>query len=166
MRNLDSFACVSIETVKQEYGSGPGRHWFDRDTMRFFKTRLPELAYLSDDQRRAYFVTSEQGPHGPRAYTVRWFDRDVRDVNTHGDFNAMTKSQAMSEMRRVLNHEPQRRRFMTQARKLSDDDVRRHASVVTQNGTLRHDDNSFTACCEWVRQERGLPKLHEDEDAA
>jgi hypothetical protein len=41
-------------------------HWFDRDTMRFFNTRLSSTYYGN-----GVFVSSERSPSGVRRYTVR-----------------------------------------------------------------------------------------------
>lgn len=57
-----------------------GHHWFSRDTMRFFKTRIESTLY-----KNGTFITSEQPPHGPRVYSVR---RAMADgsIDTVGDF--------------------------------------------------------------------------------
>jgi hypothetical protein len=60
----------------------------------------------------------------------------------------------------LLGRSRQRDRQLIEARKLSDDEVRRHASIATDNGPFDPQDISFTAACEWVRRERGLPHLH------
>jgi len=61
----------SIGDVKKKAASC-GSYFFDKDTMRFFNSRILSDVYNhAKDPRIAYFVTSEQGPHGPRAYTVR-----------------------------------------------------------------------------------------------
>lgn len=51
--------------VRQAVTAG-GSHWFDKDTMRFFGTRLSRDLYAG-----RYFVTSEQNPSGVRRYSVR-----------------------------------------------------------------------------------------------
>lgn len=61
----------------------------------------------------------------------------------------------------LLARVPQRVRSLAAARSLSDDDVRRHASIATDNGLFDPTDSSFTTACELVRQERGLPRLHD-----
>lgn len=58
-----------------------GGHWFDADTMRFFKTRIESGLVACDwveatadtpaHPRRHRFVTSEKGPDGVRRYSVR-----------------------------------------------------------------------------------------------
>lgn len=53
-----------------------GGCWFDKSTMRFFKSRIETgivKCWYGEDgvAKRARFVTSEQGPDGRRAYTIR-----------------------------------------------------------------------------------------------
>ena len=82
---------VSIATIRAA-NEAAGRHFFDRDSMRFFRSRIESSnAHLSGDGKRAYFVTSEQfvpssDIPAPRKYTVRVADRETGDVDTHGDF--------------------------------------------------------------------------------
>ncbi len=57
-----------------------GRHWFEADTMEFFKTRLE-----SDLIGGCYFITSERGPYGPRAFSIRLADEDGH-IQTVGEF--------------------------------------------------------------------------------
>ncbi len=57
-----------------------GQHWFDADTMAFFKSRLE-----SDLIDGRYFITSEHGPYGPRAYSIRMADEDAH-IQTIGEF--------------------------------------------------------------------------------
>ena len=69
---------ISIDTVKREYETNNGGYWFSPDTMRFFRSRLSDHAYVNPFNGRAYFVSSEQN-HGfggdyPRLYTVRAYD--------------------------------------------------------------------------------------------
>ncbi len=60
-------------------------HFFDRDTMRFFNSRVGETAYL-DGRGGAYFTTSEKGPDGRRGYSVRHYDPERCGVDTVGKF--------------------------------------------------------------------------------
>ncbi len=57
-----------------------GRHWFETDTMEFFKSRLE-----SDLIDGRYFISSEHGPYGPRAFSVRMADEDAH-IQTVGEF--------------------------------------------------------------------------------
>ncbi len=62
-----------------------GRHWFEPDTMRFFKTRLCGNA-LPGNNGNMFFVSSERGPNKVRAYSVREFEVNTGTVNTVGKF--------------------------------------------------------------------------------
>lgn len=57
-----------------------GNHWFDRETMRSFGTRI-ESGIIGE----CYFITSEQHMDGPRKFTVRKFDA-TGEVDTVGEF--------------------------------------------------------------------------------
>ncbi len=57
-----------------------GHHWFDADTMEFFKSRLE-----SDLIDGRYFITSERGPYGPRAFSICMADEDAH-IQTVGEF--------------------------------------------------------------------------------
>lgn len=69
-----------------------GGHWFEPSTLRFFSSRVQEAFYGSKDGR-AYFVTSERGPHGPRAYSVRVAQLDG-SIDTVGEFQGYRTGQA------------------------------------------------------------------------
>ncbi len=73
-----------------------GRHWFETDTMEFFKTRLE-----SDLIDGRYFISSERGPYGPRAYTIRLADEDAH-IQTVGEFMGYkTKTDAIHAVTRL-----------------------------------------------------------------
>lgn len=63
-----------------------GRHFFERDTLRFFKSRVSDRTYPAADGR-TFFVTSERHRNDPRRYTVR-VTRDGADIDTVGGFQA------------------------------------------------------------------------------
>lgn len=69
-----------------------GSHWWDADTMRFFKLRVHPRVYQGSGG--IYFVTSEKGPSGVRACSVRRFnpEQDLRDVETVGAFNCYSRA--------------------------------------------------------------------------
>ena len=75
---------IDTANIRAHYGHGPGRHWFDPDTLRFFRTRIGETAYSVGSV--ALFVTSEQPPGGRRAYTVHRYDFDTRTISTADTF--------------------------------------------------------------------------------
>jgi hypothetical protein len=64
-----------------------GGHWFDRDTMRFFKTRIESgaVALHTEDCHKARFITSEKGPDGVRKYSIREAQPDG-SIDTVGEF--------------------------------------------------------------------------------
>src|SRR5512139_2521796 len=80
-----AFYTISMYTVKREYEQNNGGYWFSKDTMRFFRSRLSDHAYIHPTRGRAFFVSSEQnhgfgGPY-PRLYTVRMYDLITGDIN-------------------------------------------------------------------------------------
>lgn len=93
---------IGMDEVERIYSPGIGRHWFDADSMRCFRTRLPQAAYKGDGG--IYFVTSErfQSSHGscPRAYSVRKLVGEGR-IETIGAFNEMTKGAANAIAKRL-----------------------------------------------------------------
>lgn len=74
-----------IDLYKQRKPDG---HFFDRDTMRFFNSRIGSVTYSHD---RAYFVTSERGPDRVRRYTARVMDIDG-DIHDIGGFQRFSTS--------------------------------------------------------------------------
>ena len=80
---------IDIQTVKR-INEDRGKYFFSPATMRFFSSRVAQCAYATDDNSRAYFVTSEQftGSNGrsqPRRYTVRVMDMTTGDITEpHG----------------------------------------------------------------------------------
>ena len=81
---------LEIEYKNRTYKSGRGNHFFDADTMRFFKSRIGACRRKGDIW---FFVTSEKPPHGPRMFSVRRMELDG-DINTVGEFCSMTSYQA------------------------------------------------------------------------
>lgn len=74
-------------------------HWFSQGAMSFFKSRLPQDAYLVDGVY--YFVSSEKGPNMPRLYTIRTMGNDGQ-VKTVGEFQAYTtKARALSALKHI-----------------------------------------------------------------
>lgn len=68
----------------------PG-HFFDDDTMRFFRSRIGMGRKCKNGVW--FFVTSEKPPHGPRMNTVRKMELDG-DINTIGEFCSLTSYMA------------------------------------------------------------------------
>jgi len=74
-----------------------GQCWFSPSTMRFFKSRVLSTVYGGRS-----FVTSEQGPNGVRAYSVRETTEDGSSISTVGEFQGWaTAPQAKRGARRL-----------------------------------------------------------------
>jgi len=74
-------------------------HWFEPKTMRFFKSRVLLRVYGG-----RYFVTSEKGPNGVRAYSVREVTEDGSDISTVGEFQGWpTEATAKAEATRLAS---------------------------------------------------------------
>lgn len=84
-----------------------GSHFFDADTMRYFKSTLG-CFYGAKDQGAhgmIYFATGERGPHSARAYTVRVINLTTCEINEPdeaGGFQACrTMAQAEDKAKRL-----------------------------------------------------------------
>ena len=62
-----------------------GSHWWDHDTMKFFRTRPVGEVWTTADGSAAYFATSDKQFNGSRAYTVRRYDIAGNDIDTIGE---------------------------------------------------------------------------------
>lgn len=95
---------ISPDAIEHRYDQQNGGHWFEPDTLRFFKSRISEG--FSTKWENVYFVTSEKGPHGPRAYSVRRLRAVSGHIDTIGPFMAYsTRSSAMASARRLAQTE-------------------------------------------------------------
>lgn len=76
---------MTLAEAKYEY-SKTGGHFFDRETMRFFGSRIESGLY-----KNRCFITSEKNFDGTkRFYTVRRFNEDFTSIDTIGEFNKIT----------------------------------------------------------------------------
>jgi hypothetical protein len=97
----------AVHPAEAEYGNlhyGVGKrpgHWFDDDTIRFFRTRLGACRYVG--RTALLFVTSEQPPHGARAYCVRKLDLTTGEIDTldPGLCGIATRSRAVGAMQKA-----------------------------------------------------------------
>lgn len=69
---------TTINTIKAR-NEEIGHHFFSKSTMDFFNSIVYETTFGD------YFVTSEKGPDGVRAYTVRYQNEDGT-IDTVGEF--------------------------------------------------------------------------------
>ncbi len=78
-----------------------GKHWFEADTLRFFRSRYADTAIVKDGG--AYFTSSEQGPSMARLYSVRRMDMETGAVESIGGFQAYdTLALAEAALKRVI----------------------------------------------------------------
>lgn len=78
-----------------------GAHFFDADTLRFFRSRI--LPTVHAGRERAFFVTSEQfDDDSPRLYTVRYCTPEG-DCGTVGDFQGHASASAAQQAARVAS---------------------------------------------------------------
>ncbi len=84
---------IPMDEIKRIYKPGPGRHWFDADSMRFFRSHLAQIGYQAADGA-IYFVTSEQFVNGAyrakRLFSVRCLR--AGSISTVGGFHAFGTS--------------------------------------------------------------------------
>lgn len=80
---------MSLEIEYRNRTDGAG-HWFDADTMRFFRSRIGKVRIKDGIW---FFVSSEKPPREPRMFSVRRMELDG-DINTVGEFCSMTRYQA------------------------------------------------------------------------
>lgn len=78
-----------------------GQYWFSPSAMYFFHSRIPAFAYKKG--RLAYFISSEQRESStPRKYSIRVANLDTGNIDIVGGFHNYTKSQANTELKRIL----------------------------------------------------------------
>lgn len=93
----------TIGAIK-EANKEAGKHFFERGTMRFFKSKIMSGVY--EGPGGIFFVTEETGPNNRTAYTVRVFNPATGEVGTHGEFNNMGLKDARAVAREAANPPP------------------------------------------------------------
>jgi len=95
---------VSITTLAN-INKEKGFHWFDKDSMNFFKSRFPKTG-LTDGKGNAYFISSESlgfAPSEGRGYSIRKMEMNTGKMDTIGGFNVFSsRSSAMSAMNKLI----------------------------------------------------------------
>lgn len=76
-------------------------HWFDEDTLRFFKSRIGALAIVG---KIWLFISSEKDWGRPRGYTIRRMD-EKGNISNVGEFMEHTRGSAPSALRRAAEQE-------------------------------------------------------------
>lgn len=91
------------ENIERDYARRRRGHWFDADAVRFFRTRYASGFHDLPNIGATLFVTTEKGPHDPRAASLRVYLWRSADVDTLGEFNAHTLAQAEQALALVLD---------------------------------------------------------------
>jgi hypothetical protein len=88
---------LNMQTIRQANADANG-HWFDRDTIRFFNSRVLDSSLTYVCGNHAFFVTSERySSSTPRLFSVRKFTADTGMVTTEGAFQGYpTRAQAIT----------------------------------------------------------------------
>ncbi|MBE3120695.1 MAG: hypothetical protein IMZ53_08475 [Thermoplasmata archaeon] len=89
---------MSISDVRR-IDSEKGHHFFDRDTMRFFNSKIETKGDLIGNK---YFITSEHFENSPRHYSVREFDKRTGSIKTISEFNEFHSSYGAREFAKCL----------------------------------------------------------------
>jgi len=77
---------IPMASIKAlHYAKNPDSHWFDHETMKFFKTKLPAYGYKLN--ARIFFITRETNPDNVSMYSLREL-LDNGKIDTVGDFFA------------------------------------------------------------------------------
>lgn len=84
---------MKMADIKQKLSAG-GNHFFDRDTMRFFGSRIESSLYKNNT-----FITSEYTgfERTKRAYTVRYYNEKKNTVVDVSGFGAFSTKDAARE---------------------------------------------------------------------
>lgn len=91
---------MSLETTYRN--RQPSGHWFDADTMRFFRTRVSSCTQWPEgEDGPAYFITTEKPPHGRRRSSVRVMDPDGV-IETIGPFCERSPGWASKVLNRAV----------------------------------------------------------------
>lgn len=98
----DTVKLYTIEDIRKANASA-GQHFFERATMRFFRSRILPAVYQG--KGGIYFLTSEQfvpssGIPDARKFTVRRFGPDG-DCATAGPFYQLTRREAVTAATRL-----------------------------------------------------------------
>lgn len=84
---------MKMADIKQKLSAG-GNHFFDKDTIRFFGSRVESSLYKNNT-----FITSEYTgfERTNRAYTVRYYNEQKNNVETISKFGEFSTRDAAKE---------------------------------------------------------------------
>jgi hypothetical protein len=97
-----SYYSISIEQIKEASQKG-SKHYFDKSTMQFFKSRVSKTALYNRDSGIAYFITSEQFEKQSRKYSIRKINMHTGNIETVGEFGEFnTRLEAWQNIIKIL----------------------------------------------------------------
>lgn len=86
-----------------------GNHWFDKDTMAFFRTTIETSVLMQCGNGCVLFVSREVDPSGKAGYSIREADTMNKRICTRGGFmkykcadDAVTTAKRYARFRRYL----------------------------------------------------------------
>ena len=90
---------LTIGAIK-EINRKKGQYWFSPNTMRFFKSKVP------DDHmplvKNRFFISSEKSPWDKRKYTIREFIGKTGSVETFGEFQFYNSKESAQRVLKKL----------------------------------------------------------------
>lgn len=91
---------IPFINVRQFYDQMiPDGTWFSPGNIKFFKTKLPKVAYATD--AGLLFITSEVNPSGEKRYSIRQ-QKVSAEIKTVGPFHFYpTRQAAIAEIKRL-----------------------------------------------------------------
>lgn len=110
MTYTDKRAWKGSSTLVERYAElDPDGHYFDDETMDFFKSRVHDI--FRSASGNWFFVTSEKGPNMVRAYSVRHMDNETGKIETHGPFNVSTHARCRNVAKALANRDIELTKF-------------------------------------------------------
>lgn len=95
-----------VDYFIEDYKRTSSGHFFDENTMRFFKSRVPW--FFAGDGKTAYFITSERFDYNsPRLYTVRKIIRTADRQSFYGykyNIDSVSEFQAFKTIATAKRH--------------------------------------------------------------
>jgi hypothetical protein len=94
-----------LANIERDYARRNAGHWFDADTIRYFRTTFPSGFWDVREAGVTLFVTGERDSWSgdPRRYSIRAYFWDSAEVETVGPFCEMTLRTAESAIILFVN---------------------------------------------------------------
>lgn len=103
--HIPDYSINNIDSIKRQYDG----HFFDKDALRFFNSRISDRVYPTFGHKGTYFVTSERNDDYGRFYTVRvayWTENErgfrKLEIETVGEFQQYGNARAAHKSAKIL----------------------------------------------------------------